>query len=205
MIIQYWLGTFGTYTLWEMFHCTGKGGQAQSLKSAEAPKRQSAKWHRSAKASLSVKASKRHMQRAAKVVRSAGTWLGGCADPVRCCSVSKRQSVSKRLKASKRVKAPKRLKASKRLKAPKRVKAPKRLKAPKHPKPPQQVLVKHKFWYTPCLLCMSRAYHVSRNLIWIGAAKLLSQVAWPACVWLWPRVVLQEYQHESCQQHVPHL
>ena len=56
-----------------MLHCTGKGGQAQSLKSAEAPKRQSAKWHRSAKASLSVKASKRHMQRSAKVVRSAGT------------------------------------------------------------------------------------------------------------------------------------
>ena len=55
------------------FHCMGKGGQAQSLKSAEAPKRQSAKWHRSAKASLSVKASKRHMQRSAKVVRSAGT------------------------------------------------------------------------------------------------------------------------------------
>ena len=83
-----------------------------------------------------------------------------------------------------RVEASKRLKASKRVKAPKRLKALKRVKAPKRPTPPQQVLVKHKFWYAPCLLCtraissmtmdhhvldlnatMSRAYHVSRNLI----------------------------------------
>ena len=114
------------------------------------------------------------------------------------------------VKASQSVKACQSAKACQSVKAPKRVKASKRLKAPKRPKPPQQVLVKHKFWYTPCLLCtraissmtmdhhvldlnatMSRAYHVSRNLIWIGAA------AWPTCVWLWPRVVLQEYQHDK--------
>ena len=151
-------------------HCTGKGGQAQSLKSAEASKRQMAPKRQSVSKRQSFKAP--HAKK-----RQSGSERVDVQIP---CGAAACRSV----KASQSVKACQCAKASQSVKAPKRVKAPKHLKAPKRPTPPQQVLVKHKFWYTPCLLCtraissmtmdrhvldlnatMSRAYHVSRNLI----------------------------------------
>ena len=73
------------------------------------------------------------------------------------------------------------------------------VEASKRPKASKQVLLKHKFWYRPCLLCtlaissmtmdqhvldlsatMSHTYHVSRNLMWIGAAKVTAWLTLPA-------------------------
>ena len=154
-------------------HCTGKGGQAQSLKSAEASKRQMALKHQSLQSATCKEAPK---------------WFGVPALDLVDVQIPCGAVACRSVKASQSVKACQSAKASQSVKACQSAKASQTATAGTS---------KHKFWYTPCLLCMSRAHHVSRNLIWIGAAKLLSPVAWPTCVWLWPRVVLQEYQHDK--------